>query len=210
MLYVTILWMLLSFACFWKQDLYKEWCDFFTAWGTITSVIGFAVALWQIVMTRKDASDAKTNAEKAKTSAENVKNQTDQILTAVRDNVKRVNQIMSCSDIRDYTHIPKDISRLVNQQQYLWALEKMDDLCLCLNSLKHNPDCKEKIEIGAFITELLEKKDDLNSLYLGNGSVGSSVIKVTDIHKFLSAVENFLGDLAGKLKFSKINEVLHD
>lgn len=205
----VVVWLVLTFACFWFGKSYENYCNIFTAWGTGTSIIGFGVALWQIAGMRHNTAHAKSAADDAKNAAHDAKQKTNEIYEAVQSNVKRVNQMIACSDIRSFAQIPNEILKLIDRKQYRWAGEKMNTLRTCLNDIKCNPEYEKAQKndlINGYLAELADNAADLSIIDDGNAI---SSTKLKELNQFLYNVSSFLETLAGNVKYSNLSEVCH-
>lgn len=214
----AVVWVILSIGCYFLQGCYSNYANFLTALGTETSIIGFLLALWQIAQMRenteiakKDISDAKNDIADAKRDTEETKQKADDIFGAVQESVKRVNQMIACSDIREFSFLPHEITNLIMSGQYDRAYEKMDSLRKCLIDVKCNPQYNEdKDLIDAYLTELADAKETLRKSYNKANGTNSSQKKFDSVYIFLNRVSDFLETLASKIKYSNLSEACHD
>ncbi|OWV18141.1 hypothetical protein B7991_11000 [Fibrobacter sp. UWB3] len=158
---------------------------------------------------RLNTENARTAAENAETAADAAKQKTHEIYEAVQSNVKRVNQMIACSDIRSFAQIPNEILKLIDSKQYRWAGEKLNSLRACLNDIKCNPEyekTKKTDVIKDYLAELADNAADL--AIISDGETLQST-KLKELNQFLYRVSSFLETLAGDVKYSNLSEVCH-
>ena len=207
----AFIWIVVSVVCFVYRDDYGNYCNFFTALGTETSIIGLFLALLQITKMRDSAEKTEENVAAAKRETEETKQKADEIFSVVQENVKRVNQMIVCSDIRSFSFLPQDITNLIITKQYDRAFDKMETLRKCLIDIKGNPQYSKDVEkIDGYLTELGDNKDILRKLCskLNNSAnaTNSSLRKLDPIYTFLNKISDFLETLAVEIKYSNLNE----
>lgn len=213
----AVVWVILSIGCYFLQGCYSNYANFLTALGTETSIIGFLLALWQIAQMREntenaknDIADAKNDIADTKRDTEETKKRADDIFNAVQENVKRVSQMIACSDIRSFSFLPHEIADLILSGHCDRAYEKMDSLRKCLIDIKCNPQYNgTKEDIDTYLTELGDAKDILRKSRNKSNGTNPSPKKLDSIYDFLNRVENFLETLAGEIKYSNLSEACH-
>ena len=211
----VIVWLLLGAGCFVfyiEIGQPNQVYDKLTAFGTITSVVGFVITLWQVAKTKigidntkTSADNAKTSADSAMTSAEEAKKSANEVLSTVKEHVKRINRAFANSDVACYKQVPRDAINLLKKDNLEWACEKMTSLRECLYEIVENPEYKESEaeKIKGFEDELIVH---LTTMRTSSTLPDESKKIIVD---FLDKVSAYLERLSKETKYSEAKESMN-
>lgn len=171
---------LIGFVFFTLKDTEQTVVNFFTLFGTFLSLFGLGVAYIQIL---------------------DIKNINEGIQLAVSDSLKRINQVLSVSELSKANKIIQEIQTSNLNQKYEISLLRMKDLKHILIQIKSNAELNIYTETDVYnnnITDLNIDINNLNFLVLGKKKNG---VNSTKLNSNLEELSTILSEFENKLKF---------
>ena len=186
--WIILIWVIGSVFCFIPINGEKchDCADQLTAMGTITSIVGFIAALIQIFKTRKSV---------------------DLVSESVASSAKRINRVMSFSELSNFRNLPNDIINKIDEGQYKWACEKM---ILLRNNLISSISSNKNACFSS--TERNQANSHLTSIAVHLQTLRSESLNDDErkcIKNFLDELSGFLENLISKTKSLEISEAAH-
>lgn len=159
----------------------KNVVNFFTLYGTFTSIFGILIAYIQIQNLNEISKQTKESVDKSLT---------------------RITQVLSVSEISRANKIIQEIQTSIIHTKYEISLIRMKDLKQILIQIKYNSELNSYTNTSTYnqnITDISIDINNINDLILGN----KKSVNFSKVSSNLENLATILSDFENKLKFEK-------
>lgn len=162
------------------DDSLKNIVNFFTLLGTFISLYGLSLAYIQI---------------------QNLKEINEETQTAVQESMKRINQVLSVSELSKANKVIQEIQTSLIHQKHEIVLLRMKDLKYILSQVKNNPDLSVYVTSDIYNQSITDLTIDINNI--NDHLIGvKKNVSFSKINQNLEALSTYTSDYENILKFS--------
>ncbi|MFH6963575.1 hypothetical protein ACHRVK_14365 [Flavobacterium plurextorum] len=155
--------------------------NFLSLFGTFTSLYGLWLAYEQILSLKKSSEETKN---------------------AVIDSLKKIDQILSVSELSKANKIIQEIQTSNSNSKHELSLLRMRDLKNILIQIKYNKDLNSYTETGLYIQNIADLSIDINNL--NDLIIGKKKgINSSKLNSNLEHLATTLSEFENKLKFER-------
>ncbi len=153
---------IVSFAL---KNCYEEYTAQLGTFGTLSSIIAFAIVIYQLWQTQTVAEATKEKTEIIRKQAEIIENHTKETKDAVEKSLQHTKKILTLTETTQILHLPNEIQDALQNKQLSRAYEKMRNLKDDMVALKASPAYQEEEiskQLTTYISDLTVRLSSLS------------------------------------------------
>lgn len=190
---ISVLFMLGGIICivFYVRNP-KVWGGHMSLIGSLISIVGLTIAIWQIIQAKEAAINSSVMAEKAK--------------EAVATNTKEINKYLSYASVSQCERLVDEIESFLHSKNNDRLLLRLKELKDSLIDIKVNPRISQVVSrrLREYNKLLHDIESDILSVEKASNPSSSAELQYDIIFNHVEKIKTNLTNIASELKYEKL------